>query len=847
MTQPILVRTGTAPLNLPKAPAWPANGAAALPQVPVPQPHAAPSLGEDALRGLDGTRTIRETAQGPQPATPRHSVATPPKVEPPRAVFPAVSLTGSTQNRIDTLIGVQQTQFEAIATTLDGLGFKVDPKKTALGLTPPQQFFADLLGVLMGVEDGVKQTEAYKTLHQLYVSMPNQLSEQQLAELSGVVARLNSFPATVAAATELRVKINQAKADGNPQDAASWQSRLAVVERDQASGLAALADDLQRLNYRIDARKSSLGLSPSQQFYADLTGILVSADDALKETPEYRTLNELYQSMPSELTRQQLANLGGVTTRIKAFEESVTALNGYRVDRAKALADKDDGAVRRLDEQIARETERQQAGVREMVGELQRLNYRIDPRRIAVGLSPSQQFYAEVTGVLMGVEERVKETEAYKTLHQLYMSMPSQLSAQQLAELSGVMSRLVSFPETVKAITTLRGRINAAKEAGDQRMVDWWEGKIREVVEAQQRGVAALVSQLQGLNYRIDPSRIGSGLSPSQQFYADVMGILQGAEGDVKGSEAYKQFHALYLSMPSELSPQQLAGLAGISERMTAFAETVTTINALRVEISRARAAKDDASVARYERQIADLTNRQRGEMQAMVGGLEGRNFRVDPNKTSLGLSPTQHFYGELVGLLMGAEEVVKQTEAYKALHQIYASMPSQLSERQIADLGAVISRLRGLMQTVKAGAELRNRITWAKADADSPDLAWLESRLRVVEREQMSGVSALVSELRGLSYLIDERKISLGLTGSQAFYNDLSGILTMAEDPVKQSASYKRLAQLYASMPSELSEAQIRQLQGLWAQIRGVDPISDQITSLRIQLAAEKAEANRR
>ena len=847
MTQPILVRTGTAPLNLPQTSTWSANLAASLPQIPVAQPHAAPNLGQDALQGVDGTRTIWETAQGPQPAAPLYSLATPPKVDPPKAVVPGVSLGGSTQNRLDTLIGVQQAQIDAIAGALDGMGFKIDPRKTALGLTPTQQFYADLLGVLMGVEDGVKQTEAYKTLHQLYLSMPNQLSDQQLSELSGVVARLSAFPATVTAATELRVKINQAKADDNPQDAAHWQSRLAVVERNQATGVAALAADLQRLNYRIDERKYSLGLTPTQQFYADFTGILVSAEDALKEAPEYRLLKELYQSMPPELTSQQLANLGGVKTRIKAFEESVTTLNGYRVARAKALADKDDGAVRRLNDQIARETERQQAGVHEMVGELQRLNYQIDPRRVSAGLSPSHQFYADVTGVLLGVEEAVKETEAYQTFHQLYMSMPSQLSAQQLAELGGVMARLSSFPETVKAITTLRGRINAAKEAGDQWMVEWWEGKIRDVVEAQKRGVAALVSQLQGLNYRIDPSKIGSGLSPTQRFYADVMGVLQGAEDDVKGSGAYKHFHALYLSMPSELSTQQLAGLAGVSERMTAFTETMTMINALRVEISRARAAKDDASVARYERQIADLTNRQRGEIQAMVAGLEGRNFRVDPNKASLGLSPTQRFYGELVGVLMGAENGVKQTEAYKTLHQIYASMPSPLSDRQIADLGGVISRLRSFTERVKAAAELRIRITQAKADENSADLAWWEDRLRIVEREQITGVSALVSELRGLSYAIDERKISPGLTGAQAFYSDLSGILTMAEDPIKQSASYRRLAQLYASMPSELSEAQLRQLQGLWAQIRGVEPLADQITALRIQQVAEQAEVNRR
>ncbi|MNY64763.1 hypothetical protein D3C86_2019230 [compost metagenome] len=67
-----------------------------------------------------------------------------------------------------------------------------------------------------------------------------------------------------------------------------------------------------------------------------------------------------------------------------------------------------------------------------------------------------------------------------------------------------------------------------------------------------------------------------------------------------------------------------------------------------------------------------------------------------------------------------------------------------------------------------------------------------------------------------------------------------------MAEDKVKESATFKRLAQLYASMPSELSEARLRQLRGVWGQIRGVDPISDQINGLRVLLAQEKAEANR-
>ena len=556
--------------------------------------------------------------------------------------------------------------------------------------------------------------------------------------------------------------------------------------------------------------------------------------------PEFKTLHELYVSMPSELSAQQLANLGTVRSRIRAFEESVKTINGFRVDLAKAQANKDTGAISRLQGQIASETERQQREVRGMVSELQRLNYRIDPSKTSIGLSPTQQFYADLTGVLMGVEDGVKETEAYKTLHQLYMSMPNQLTAQQLADLSGVASRLRTFPDTVKAITTLRGRINEAKEAKDQRMVEWWEGKIQEVIEAQKRGVAALVSDLRALNYQIDPSKTSLGLNPTQQFYADVVGVLQGAEDDVKTSAAYKRFHELYLSMPNQLSEQQLRGLSGVSDRMKAFAETVKTINALRVDITRARAAKDNASVARYERQIADLTTRQRSEIQAMVSGLEGQNFRVDPNKTSLGLSPTQRFYGELVGVLMGVEDSVKQTDAYKTLHQIYASMPSQLSDRQIADLSGVMSRLLGFSDTVKAATELRVSINKAKADGNKADAEWWEGRLKVVERDQANGVAALVSELRGLNYQIDESKISLGLTGSQAFYNDLSGILTMAEDKVKQSASYKRLAQLYASMPSELSDAQLRQLRGLWAQIRGVDPISDQINALRVQLVAE-------
>jgi signal recognition particle subunit SEC65 len=849
MMQSLTPRTGTAPLQISQPAPWSANWGLA-PEAPaqagVTQSPATPALQGDAAHGLDGQPVLDAAARagGALPVAPQYAIATPPKVDPPKAVVPSVSLSGSTQNRIDTLIGVQQGQIDAIASGLDGMGFKIDPNKTSLGLTPTQQFYADMVGVLMGVEDGVKDTDAYKTLHKLYVSMPSQLSANQLAQLGGVVARLSTFQETVTAATELRLKINQAKADKNPADVDWWEGRLKVLERDQRSGVEAIVSELQRLNYTIDESKTSLGLTPTQQFYSELTGIFVSAEDAVKEMPEYKTLHELYLSMPSELSKPQLANLGGVANRIKAFAESVKSINGFRVEMAQARADKDNAAVQRLEGQIARETERQQGEVRGMVSELQRLNYKIDPNKTSIGLSPTQQFYADVTGVLMGVEDEVKQTDAYKTLHHLYMSMPSQLSAQQLADLSGVMARLSTFPDTVKAITTLRGRVNEAKEAKDQRMVDWWEGKIKEVTEAQKRGVAALVSQLQGLNYQIDPSKIDLGLSPTQQFYADVVGVLQGAEDDVKSTDAYKRFHELYLSMPGELSQRQLADLAGVSDRMKAFAETAKTINALRVDISAARTAKDNASVARYERQITDLTARQNTELQGMVADLQRLNYRVDPNKTSLGLTPTQQFYADMVGVLMGVEDGVKESEAYKTLHQLYASMPSQLSAKQLSELSGVVARLSTFQETVKAATELRLKINQAKADKNPADVDWWEGRLKVVERDQRNGVEAIVSELQRLNYTIDESKTSLGLTPTQAFYNDLSGILTMAEDKVKESASFKRLAQLYASMPSELSEAQLRQLRGVWGQIRGVDPISDQINGLRVLLAQEQAEA---
>ncbi len=851
MTNFITPRTGTAPLQMPQPTPWSTNwalGPTAPVQPGVVQAPAMPALQGDAAQGLDGQPVLDATARagGALPAAPQYALATPPKVELPKPVVPGVSLSGSTQNRIDTLVGVQQGQIDAITSALDGMGFKVDRNKTSLGLTPSQQLYADMVGVLMGVEDGVKDTDAYKTLHKLYVSMPSQLSPQQIAELGGVAARLSTFQDTVKAATELRLKINQAKADNNPTDAAWWEGRLKIVERDQLNGVAAIASELQRLNYTIDESKTSSGLTPTQQFYSDLTGVFVSAEDAVKEMPEYKTLHELFVSMPSELSKQQLANLGGVSNRLDAFAKSVKTINGFRVELAKARADKDDAAVRRLEGEITRETGRQQGEVRGMVSELQRLNYKVDPSKLASGLTPTQAFYNDLTGVFMGVEDAVKEMPEYKTLHHLYLSMPSQLSPQQLADLGPMAARLSTFPDTVKAITTLRTRINEAKEAKDETMVRWWEGKIAEVTEAQKRGVSWLAGELQRLNYTIDESKIGTGLTPTQQFYADAVGVLQGAEDGVKSTDAFKRFHELYLSMPSELSKQQLADLGGVSDRMKEFAKTVKTINTLRVDIATARAAKDNASVARYEQQIADLTARQNTEVQGMVADLQRLNYRVDPNKTSLGLTPTQQFYADMVGVLMGVEDGVKEAEAYKTLHQLYASMPSQLSDRQLSDLSGVVGRLSTFQDTVKAATELRLKINQAKADNNPTDVAWWEGRLSIVERDQRNGVEAIVSELKRLNYTIDESKISTGLTPTQAFYNDLSGILTMAEDKVKESATFKRLAQLYASMPSELSEAQLRQLRGVWGQIRGVDPISDQINGLRVLLAQEKAEANR-
>jgi polyisoprenoid-binding protein YceI len=649
----------------------------------------------------------------------------------------------------------------------------------------------------------------------------------------------------VKAATTLRSQINDAKAKKNQREVEWFEGRLELLIGGQRDEVRAMAGELQRLGYAIDPSKTSLGLTGAQQFFAELVGVFTGAEDGVKDTPEYRTLHQLYASMPNDLSEQQLKELGGVASRLQEFNSTVREINDRRVRISTARANNNPGEVRRLEQEIEGLTATQRTAVNGMVGELQRLNYQIDPSKTSIGLTGAQRLYADIVGVLTGVEDVVKEIPEFKELHELYMSMPNQLSDQQLQDLAPVWDRLEKFPDTVKAITTLRRQINDAKANKNQREVDWYESRIQLVIESQRSGVRALVADLKRLNYTIDPDKISLGLTGTQQFYADIVGVLQAAEDDVKAMDEYKLFHQLYLSMPNQLTDQQLRDLAGVKDRMAAFADAAKTINKARVQINVARTAKDEGSVRFYEQQIASETARQRTELQAMVRGLQGLNYQVDPNKTSLGLTGTQRFYADLVGVLMGVEDEVKEIPEYRTLHQLYASMPSQLSDRQLRDLQGVWDRMGRFQESVKEVASVRKEITEAKAKKNQGEVKRLEGRLAQLVGAQRDDVRALAADLQRLNYTIDESKTSLGLTGSQQFYNDLSGILTMAETEVKETPAYQTLSRLYASMPSELSDQQLRQLRGLWAQIRGVDPISDQINALRVLLVQEKAKAN--
>jgi len=246
------------------------------------------------------------------------------------------------------------------------------------------------------------------------------------------------------------------------------------------------------------------------------------------------------------------------------------------------------------------------------------------------------------------------------------------------------------------------------------------------------------------------------------------------------------------------------------------------------------------------ENRIAALTRVQDGQIAAIASGLRGLGFIIDPSKSSIGLSGTQQFYADVTGVLIGAEEGVKRSPEYQLFHQLYASMPSNLTDQQLQQLQGTWGRMRGFSQLVAEINTRRVQISAARAANDGATVRRLESEIAVITQRQQSGIGGLARELQALGFSVDSSKISNGLTGTQQFYNDLAGILVGAEDEIKRNPAFNDLRQLYASMPSTLTDQQLGQLRGVWAQIRGFYPISSQINGLRVQLVRERAAANR-
>jgi extradiol dioxygenase family protein len=765
-------------------------------------------------------------------------------VDPPAAVVPGVQLSGNTENRIATLVGVQESQIAAIANALRAQGFTIDPNKSSIGLTGTQQFYADVVGVLVGAEDDVKRSAEYQLFHQLYASMPSNLTDAQLTQLQGLWGRVRGFSQLVTEINNRRIAIAEARAANNAAEVRRLEGEIAVIAQRQQSAIGQMAQELQGMGFQVDESKTTLGLTGSQRFYGDVVGVLVGTEDDIKRTDEYRLFHQLYASMPSNLTDAQLTQLQGLWARVRGYSQLVTEINNRRIAITQARADGNNAEVRRLEGEIAVIAQRQRTALGQMAQELQGMGFQVDESKTTLGLTGSQQFYADVVGVLVGAEDDVKRSEEYRLFHQLYASMPSNLTDAQLEQLRPLWARVRGFSQSVTEINNRRIAIAEARAAGNNAEVRRLEGEIAVIAQRQQSVIGQMAQELQGMGFQVDESKTSLGLTGSQRFYGDVVGVLVGAEDDVKRSAEYQLFHQLYASMPSNLTDAQLEQLQGLWGRVRGFSQLVTEINDRRVAIAQARADGNAAEVRRLEGEIAVIAQRQRTAIGQMAQELQGMGFQVDPNKTSLGLTGSQQFYADLVGVLVGTEDDIKRTDEYRLFHQLYASMPSNLSDAQLAQLRGLWGRARGYAQLVTEINDRRILITQARADGNAAEVRRLEGEIAVIAQRQRTALGQMAQELQGMGFQVDESKTSLGLTGSQQFYNDLAGILTGAEDDVRQSAAFNDLRQLYASMPSNLTDAQVQQLRGVWAQIRGFYPISNQINGLRVDLVQERAAA---
>ncbi|GEM_PF-3616475 len=341
MMQPLIPRNGTAPLQPAQTTQWSTswNPAPTVPpQAGGGQTQNTPTLPGDAARGLDGRPVLDAAAQAGVPEGRRFTLPAPPRVDVPAAVVPNVQLSGSTENRIAALTRVQDGQIAAIASGLRGLGFIIDPSKSSIGLSGTQQFYADVTGVLIGAEEGVKRSPEYQLFHQLYASMPSNLTDQQLQQLQGTWGRMRGFSQLVAEINTRRVQISAARAANDGATVRRLESEIAVITQRQQSGIGGLARELQALGFSVDSSKISNGLTGTQQFYNDLAGILVGAEDEIKRNPAFNDLRQLYASMPSTLTDQQLGQLRGVWAQIRGFYPISSQINGLRVQLVRERA-----------------------------------------------------------------------------------------------------------------------------------------------------------------------------------------------------------------------------------------------------------------------------------------------------------------------------------------------------------------------------------------------------------------------------------------------------------------------------------------------------------------------------